>query len=101
MAKYSYRKFQLLVHDNISYYTLLGLTSSATNTEIMERITYLENICFPRNSLNEKYLKQWRDLCKIRQVLQHNDTRVSYLNVHHLANYVHNKNPLVKSCIIS
>ena len=86
-----YHPFRLSIHGNISYYTLLALVPAVDVHQIMQKITYLENYCFPADSLDSFALKQFNDLAKIREVLQSEKRRKLYNSVHQYANYSINK----------
>lgn len=93
----SYQNYNLQIHGKKSYYSLLGLISTATIFEIKKKIHLLRKFIKPAtNSCNSFYLKQWTDLMKITNTFINDKSKKKYDKFHHLAIYSQNAELYVK-----
>ena len=96
-ATKSYKPYLLQLHNNCSYYTLLGVPKTTSFTIIEKIIFELYNLLDPGNDNNHFFAIQWTDFNTISHALQNKQQQYAYNNVHHLAQYLPNTDFLVKT----
>ena len=90
-----YSQYTLHLHHNYSYYTLFGISTTASIDIINNIYTKLSYLLDPGYDNNQFFIKQWTDFNKISNILQHKKSKIMYDNIHLQSQYVENHNYLV------
>ena len=80
-----YEPYLLQLHDNISYYSLLGLEWGANSVTVRRQIQIINDKVFPlyNAQLSEFFQKQWTDFASIRAVLYNKAAVRKYNRLRH------------------